>query len=143
MTCRYHQRFALLLIGMLLFTSCEEGVPFPYLPIQPTGYNLNTTYADEMSGPVSMFTCEVFQEYYNGLVSQTVACFDTAGHCLDYYYRDREECLHSTFVYDSMGVASCIAAIATLLVHRSTAWTSYSHTRTIPIHAMVADARLG
>lgn len=103
MTRRYHQRFALLLIGMLLFTSCEEGVPFPYLPIQPTGYNLNTTYADKMSGPVSMFTCEVFQEYYDGLVSQTVACFDTAGHCLDYYYRDREECLHSTFVYDSIG----------------------------------------
>ena len=92
---------SIILISLLLFSCKERSVPFPFVPNLPTDYNLSTTYAGEMTGAVSMFSSETLHEYYNGIVSQETACFDTAGRCLDLYYRDRETCQHITFVYDS------------------------------------------
>lgn len=90
--------------GVLLLASCRYGeVPFPDVPNLPTDYNLGTTYANEMTGAVSMFTCQTIHEYSDGIVSQQTACFDTAGHCLHYYYRDSETCRHLAFVYDTTG----------------------------------------
>lgn len=90
--------------GVLLLASCRYGeVPFPYVPNLPTDYNLGTTYANDITGAVSMFTCQTIHEYSDGIVSQQTACFDTSGHCLHYYYRDREICRHLAFVYDTTG----------------------------------------
>lgn len=84
--------------------SCHEGdAPFPYVPNLPDAYNLHNGPEDDPKGPVAMYTHEVYHEYYDGLVSQTTACFDSTGRCIDYYYRDRERCSHMRFEYDTAG----------------------------------------
>ena len=89
-----------LIVLAFMVASCEEGgVPFPDVPNLPTDYNLDATYA----GKVAMFTHEVYHEYYEGLASEKVGCFDTAGHCVEYFYRDRDICQHRVFSYDSLG----------------------------------------
>ena len=98
------KRLGSYLLILVLLSSCEEGgVPFPYVPDPPTQYNLDATFADAVTGPVAMFTCEKYHEYSGGLASQQTVCFDRRGHCLDYYYRDREACWHIAFAYDSTG----------------------------------------
>ncbi len=91
-------------LAVLLLVSCkQEEVPFPYVPNIPTDFNLSTTFADEMKGPVAMFTSETFDEFHNAIVSQQIASFDTAGRCLNLYYRNAETCQRLSFTYDSLG----------------------------------------
>lgn len=87
----------------------EQGNPFPFEPNKPDDFNRSTDYRlrwgeiEELLGEVAMVTHEVYQEYYEGLVSEHAACFDSAGHCLELYYRDRETNQRYTFQYDSLG----------------------------------------
>lgn len=107
MRCRSVAGFLFVTIGLL--ASCaEQDTPFPDVPNVPDDFNLATLARQgsgegELKGSVAMFTHEVFHEYHGGLVSERVVCFDTLGHCMDYYYRDREICRHRAFVYDSLG----------------------------------------
>ena len=99
------------MVAMLgLAVGCsEQGNPFPYVPNLPDDYNLTTQYnlregeTEELLGDVAMFTHEVFEEYFEGLVSEHASCFDSAGHCLELLYRDRETNQRYTFAYDSLG----------------------------------------
>ena len=100
--------FALMTIGVVV--SCtEQGNPFPFEPNKPDDFNRSSQYqlrwgeTEELLGEVAMFTHEVYHEYQGGLVSEHVACFDSAGHCLELFYRDRETNQHYTFQYDSLG----------------------------------------
>lgn len=100
--------FALLTTGLVV--SCtEQGTPFPFEPNKPDDFNRSAKYqlrwgeTEELLGEVAMFTHEVYHEYHGGLVSEHVACFDSAGHCLELFYRDRETNQHYTFTYDSLG----------------------------------------
>ena len=85
----------------------EQGNPFPFVPNLPNDYNRTTKYSlregetEELLGEVAMFTHEVFEEYFEGLVSEHTVCFDNAGHCLELLYRDRETNQLYTFQYDS------------------------------------------
>lgn len=99
---------AVVMLG--LATACsEQGNPFPYVPNQPNDFNRTTNYSlkqgetEELLGEVAMFTHEVFEEYFEGLVSEYAVCFDSAGHCLELLYRDRETNQRYTFQYDSLG----------------------------------------
>jgi len=97
-------RFAVLLLITLLLASCGQGdLPFPYTPNRPDDYNRSTTYSDQFSGPVAIFTYRSLDEYSDGYTSQTVVCFDTAGRCIDYYYHDRQINVRRHFSYDSLG----------------------------------------
>ncbi len=98
------------LLAIVLAVSCtEQGNPFPYVPNMPDDFNRRTPYSlrsgetEELLGEVAVLTHEVYQEYHGGLVSEHAVCFDSAGHCLDLYYRDRETNQHYTFQYDSLG----------------------------------------
>ena len=92
----------LLLSAVLLFASCqEEGVPFPYVPNMPEEYNRDRF--DLQDTRVAMFTHEQYHEYYEGLASERVVCFDTDGLCVEYFYRDHDICQHRVFDYDSLG----------------------------------------
>ena len=93
-----------------LFAGCsEQGNPFPFEPNRPNDFNRTPEYSlregetEELLGDVDMFTHEVYQEYHSGLVSEHAVCFDSAGHCLELYYRDRETNQRYTFQYDSLG----------------------------------------
>jgi len=98
-----HRLAALFCISLLLASCGRDGLPFPYTPNRPDDYNLYTTYADQFAGPVAIFTHRTLNEYSDGYTSQTVACFDTAGRCIDYYYRDRSVNTWRHFSYDSLG----------------------------------------
>ena len=76
-------------------------MPFPYVPNTPGEYNLNRF--DLQDTRVAMFTHEQYHEYYEGLASERVVCFDTGGHCVEYFYRDHDICQHRVFEYDSLG----------------------------------------
>lgn len=76
-------------------------MPFPYVPNLPTEYNRDRFELQDTS--VAMITHEVFHEYYEGLASERVACFDSLGHCVEYFYRDHDICQHRIFSYDSLG----------------------------------------
>ena len=92
----------LLLSAVVLFASCHEnGVPFPYVPNMPEEYNRDRF--DLQDERVAMYTSEQYQEYYEGLASERIVCFDTAGHCVEYFYRDHDICQHRIFSYDSLG----------------------------------------
>ena len=99
----------LLLIATGLCVSCsEQDTPFPFLPNLPTDFNLSSQFRineepEELNGKVAMFTHLIYQEYYDGLVSEHIVCFDSLGHCQELYYRDRETNRRYTFVYDSLG----------------------------------------
>ena len=101
---------ATMVVTLGLAVSCsEQGNPFPYVPNQPNDFNRSTKYSlkqgetEELLGEVAMFTHEVFEEYFEGLVSEHTVCFDSAGHCLELLYRDRETNQHYIFQYDSLG----------------------------------------
>ena len=101
---------ATMVVTLGLAVSCsEQGNPFPYVPNLPNDYNRTTKYnlregeTEELLGEVAMFTHEVFEEYFEGLVSEHTVCFDSAGHCLELLYRDRETNQRYTFQYDSLG----------------------------------------
>ncbi len=96
------KRLGSYLLILVLLSSCEEGgVPFPYVPNTPGEYNLNRF--DLQDTRVAMFTHEQYHEYYEGLASERVVCFDTGGHCVEYFYRDHDICQHRVFEYDSFG----------------------------------------
>ncbi len=99
--------FALLAIGLAVSCTTED-TPFPYVPNRPDDFNRTVRYnlsgeTEELLGEVAMMTHVVYHEYYDGLVSEHVVCFDSAGHCLELYYRDRETNQRYTFAYDSLG----------------------------------------
>ena len=87
----------------------EQGNPFPFEPNKPDDFNRTANYSlrmgevEELLGEVAMVTHEVYQEYHGGLVSEHAVCFDSLGHCLELYYRDRETNQRYTFAYDSLG----------------------------------------
>ncbi|MBQ6068958.1 MAG: RHS repeat protein [Bacteroidales bacterium] len=100
--------FTLIAVGLI--ASCtEQGDPFPFEPNMPDDFNRSSQYqlrkneVEELLGNVAMVTHEVYNEYYEGLVSEHAACFDSSGHCLELYYRDRENNQRYTFSYDSLG----------------------------------------
>jgi YD repeat-containing protein len=95
-------------LGLVVGCS-EQHTPFPFEPNRPEDFNRTAQYrlrwgeTEELLGEVAMVTHEVYQEYYEGLVSEHAVCFDSAGHCLELYYRDRETNQRYTFQYDSLG----------------------------------------
>ena len=104
-----HKLLSLLIAACaVLFGACGENeVPFPYLTNSPTAFNLTEQYrlqgeSEPLLGKVAMFTRQQYSEYA-GLLSQHTVGFDSVGHCLDYYFRDKEECRHCHFSYDSLG----------------------------------------
>lgn len=90
------------MVATLLLAACNEGgVPFPYIPNLPGDYNRASL--DLRDTHVAIYTHQVFHDYCEGIVSERVACFDTLGHCVEYFYRDRDICQHRIFRYDSLG----------------------------------------
>ena len=72
--------------AVLLLSSCHErGVPFPYVPNTPEKYNRQEFGLQDAR--VAMLTYEQYHEYYEGLASERIVCFDTSGHCVEYFYR--------------------------------------------------------
>lgn len=95
---------AIFLCSMLLSACAEDEMPFPFRPNLPTDFNRSETsgLTGSMEGAISMFSYEkVSQE--EGVVMQRVGCFDTAGRCIDYYYRDPHNTLRYHFSYDTTG----------------------------------------
>jgi YD repeat-containing protein len=92
----------LFLSAVLLLASCHErGVPFPYVPNTPEKYNRQEFGLQDAR--VAMLTYEQYHEYYEGLASERIVCFDTSGNCVEYFYRDHDICQHRVFSYDSLG----------------------------------------
>lgn len=99
---RLHHCIAVL--AVFLLSACGTGgAPFPYVPSLPDEYNLDRLGSDTPTGPVAMLTHQVILEYHDGIASQTVACFDTSGRCIDHYYRDSHTLVRRHFDYDSLG----------------------------------------
>lgn len=119
--------FSFLLIALLCCSCSEEGNPFPYLPCLPDDFNSTDTYyafggKEVLTGNVAMITCQTYQSD-EGWVAQCIACFDTAGHCLEYYSKDTEKSMKYSFTYDSTGHR----ATATFEGDSTQTTTSYRH----------------
>lgn len=104
-----YPREALFALAMaIIFSACTDNeVPFPYLPNLPSQYTFGP---DEFLGPVAMYTYQCFSDSDQGLICQKTAAFDTARHCIDYFYRSHTTCAHLTFTYDSIGRRICETA---------------------------------
>ena len=132
---------AVVMLG--LATACsEQGNPFPFVPNKPDDFNRTAEYnlsgeTEELLGEVAMFTHVVYNEYYDGLVSEYAVCFDSAGHCLELLYRDRETNQRYTFAYDSLGRR------IEELCYLDSAGTPYDSIETIYTHTTYSYSRNG